>query len=242
MKSTPLASLLCGALALSSAQKAGAALNLVQNGGFESVSPNPPGDGQLSYNVSADHWSSSGYNILFNSGTATTTGAPSFNGNVTLQGLVPASSPDGGNFVASDAADDVGPIQQTITGLQAGHQYLLSFYWAGAEEVPNHLTTTEQWTVSLGAQTQTTSLLIVPAGGFSGWKQVFFSYTATSSSEVLKFLASGTPVGGPPFALLDGVSLVGAVPEPSTVTAGAAALLLLVGAGARRSFGRKTRV
>ena len=43
-----------------------------------------------------------------------------------------------------------------------------------------------------------------------------FKFTANSTSELLSFLAVGTPSGNvPPFALLDGVSLT-AVPEPST--------------------------
>ena len=43
-----------------------------------------------------------------------------------------------------------------------------------------------------------------------------FTFTANSSTELLSFLAVGTPAANlPPFALLDGVSLT-AVPEPST--------------------------
>lgn len=44
----------------------------------------------------------------------------------------------------------------------------------------------------------------------------------TSASEVLSFLAIGTPAGVPPFALLDGVS-ISEVPEPGS--------LVLLGAG-----------
>ncbi len=43
-----------------------------------------------------------------------------------------------------------------------------------------------------------------------------FTFTANSPTELLSFLAVGTPAANlPPFALLDGVSLT-AVPEPST--------------------------
>jgi hypothetical protein len=53
-------------------------------------------------------------------------------------------------------------------------------------------------------------------GSFSGWLPVNLTFTANSTSELLSFLAVGTPSGNlPPFALLDGVSLT-AVPEPST--------------------------
>src|SRR5271165_2861114 len=45
-------------------------------------------------------------------------------------GFVP--SPDGGNFLASDGeAQYAGAITQTISGLTPGHQYALSFVWAG---------------------------------------------------------------------------------------------------------------
>ena len=40
-------------------------------------------------------------------------------------------------------------------------------------------------------------------------------FTATGPAEVLSFFAAGGPGGVPPFALLDGVSMM-AVPEPST--------------------------
>ena len=43
-----------------------------------------------------------------------------------------------------------------------------------------------------------------------------FTFTATSGSEALSFLAIGTPTGVPPFSLLDGVTMVAAVPEPET--------------------------
>ena len=40
-------------------------------------------------------------------------------------------------------------------------------------------------------------------------------FTATASSELLTFLAVGTPSGVPPFSLLDGVSMTSAAPEPA---------------------------
>jgi hypothetical protein len=67
-----------------------------------------------------------------------------------------------------------------------------------------------------------------PNHGFSGWEQAPFTYTAHSSSEVLKFLATNAPTGVPPTALLDGVSLVDIttpVPEPEEWA------MMLVGAG-----------
>jgi hypothetical protein len=53
-------------------------------------------------------------------------------------------------------------------------------------------------------------------GSFSGWTLETFGFTAAATSEVLSFLAVGSPANSlPPFALVDGVSLT-SVPEPST--------------------------
>lgn len=231
------------ALALGSAQTA-SAVNLVSNGDFESNT----GNGQLGFNTTATAWTTSGYNFLFAPGTADTTGASGVYGGLTLWGPgngsvngLPATSPSGGYYVAADGAFDVGAIQQNINGLTVGSRYTVSFFWAGAQQSGFTGPTTDNWTVSLGGNSQTTSTISLPSHGFSGWMSQSFTYTATSTSEVLSFLATGTPSGVPPFALLDGVSMVAAVPEPSTVVAGASALLLLVGGGLRRVFRQKTQ-
>lgn len=54
------------------------------------------------------------------------------------------------------------------------------------------------------------------------WQQQVLTFTATTASELLSFLAVGTPNGAPPISFLDGVSLT-AVPEPAS--------LALLGAG-----------
>ena len=57
-----------------------------------------------------------------------------------------------------------------------------------------------------------------PSHGFSGWFSQSYTFTATSASEVLSFLAAGTPSGVPPFSLLADVSLEqAAVPEPASL-------------------------
>jgi hypothetical protein len=68
-------------------------------------------------------------------------------------------------------------------------------------------------------QTQVTPVLSISNHAFSGWNKISFQYTATSASELLKFLVTGTPKGAPPIALLDGISLTPTaptVPEPAT--------------------------
>jgi hypothetical protein len=219
---------LCGVALLASAAimvapRGAQATNLVTNGDFEQTTN---GGGQLGYNTNATDWATTGYNFLFTSGSADTTGATGQYGTLELWGPnngsnngLPASSPTGGNFVAADGAYNVGPITQTINGLVAGQTYQLSFWWAAAQQYGYSGANTEQWDVSLGGATQDTAVYSNSSEGFSGWMQQTFAYTATSSSEVLSFLAVGTPNGVPPFSLLDGVSLnANAVPEPATGT------------------------
>jgi hypothetical protein len=137
----------------------------------------------------------------------------------------------GGNYVALDADPAVnGALSQTISGLVVGTGYALTFEWATAElDVSGSTTqTTESLQVSLGGQTQSTATLTTAAGGFNPWRQATLFFSATSTSEVLSFLAVGGPSGDPPTALLDAVSLT--VPEPSTW------VMMLVGVGGLAGF------
>lgn len=198
------------------------ATNLVINGDFEQTTR---GAGQLGYNTNATGWATTGYNFLFAAGSADTTGAVGSYGPLSLWGRnnggvdVVGDSPTGGNFIGADGGFQVGAIEQTINGLVAGQQYNVSFDWAGAQQSNRFGATTEQWAVSLGNQTRSTAIVNNANRGFTGWMTETFTFTAGSSSEVLSFLAHGTPSGEPPFALLDGVSLteVANVPEPGTV-------------------------
>jgi hypothetical protein len=79
--------------------------------------------------------------------------------------------------------------------------------------------------VTLGSQTIATSTIDLPSNGFSGWltESVAFTYEGLGPNpNLLTFVDNGMggfpgASGGPPFSLLDGVSLT-AVPEPSTWT------------------------
>jgi len=141
--------------------------------------------------------------------------------------------PGGGNFLASDGeAAYSTPISQTISGLIPGRNYILSFVWAGnqfldASSESYSLPLSIDWQVTLGSETFTTPVVGYPSHGFTGWMTTSFTYTATSTSEVLSFLAQGTPNGLPPVALLDGVSLT--APEPASWSL---VLLGIVGLGA----------
>jgi PEP-CTERM motif len=205
------------------------AANLVLNGGFEMNT----GNGEVDFNTTVSDWTvpgsaSSKYTFVFNPGagvsgtTADTTGAPGSLGTVTLWGPGSGSangltlSPNGGAFIGADGAFQDEPIQQTISGLVAGHTYAVTFDWAAAQQAGFNGLTSSGWDVSLGAQTHDTGNLPIGSHGFSGWTTTTFDFLATGSSETLSFLSTGT--GGaaePPFSLLDGVSMTG-VPEPST--------------------------
>jgi hypothetical protein len=222
--------------------------NFVLNGDFELIVNGSGGIGEFNnatYTTVAD-WTSSGYNFIYAPGTADTTGGTGTFGTVKLWGPgtgsangLTATSPTGGNYVAADGAFQVGAISQTIVGLTVGQSYILSFYWAAAQQSGFTGATTEQWQVSFGGQTQTTAVLPNVNHGFTGWIHQTFTYTASNASQALSFLAIGTPTGVPPFALLDGVSITAAAPEPGSLP-----LMLggmgLIGLGAFRSKGRFT--
>ncbi len=222
--------------------------NLVTNGDFETTTPllaNTSTEGQVGYNISATGWTiSGGYTFLFNAGTADTTGATGQSGNLQLWGPgngsangLPAASPTGGNYLALDGAYQQAPIQQTINNLIVGDHYSVSFYWAGAQQYNYSGATTEQFDVSLGSQMQATNIVSDVSHGFTGWARTTFNYTATSTSEVLSFLAQGTPGGEPPFSVLDGVDVEHNVPEPTSLGLLAGSLCVaacLIGTRARR--------
>ena len=212
-------------------------VNLVTNGDFETLTK---GVGQINGTyTTATGWTSSGYNFVFNGGNADTVGAKGQSGTVKLWGGNGLTySPAGGNFLGADGAYLVGAITQNITGLTVGQKYDLSFYWAGAQQSGFSGETTENWTVKLGNQSFTTATVTDPSHGFTGWMQQTFTYTATSTSEILSFLATGTPSGEPPFSLLDGVKLTAAdVPEPSSTALFLGGLVLLVAATRLRRRG-----
>ena len=114
----------------------------------------------------------------------------------------------------------------------------MSFAWAGAQQTGFTGATTEQWLVTLGTSTQNTNVVSMPSTGFSGWMNQTFNYVATSSSEVLSFLANGTPTGVPPFALLTNVSVT-KVPEPASATLMITAVAGLIGIARRRRASAK---
>jgi hypothetical protein len=223
------------------------ATNLIVNGSFESITTGAKGPGQFDsahpYTTVAG-WASSGFNFVLGPGDADTTGSWSseYTGYLKLWGPndgsnngLPSTSPDGGNYIGLDGAFEVGAITQTVSGLTAGNTYTLSFYWADAQQAGYTGTTTEQFKVTLGGVEQDTAIVDNVNHGFSGWQLQTFDFTANSTSELLSFLAVGTPTGVPPFALLDGVSLTAdtvgteSAPEPGSVVLLVGGLMGLMG-------------
>jgi len=158
----------------------------------------------------------------------------------TANGLTNSTS--GGNFLAADGAYLNRPIEQVVSGLEIGKTYSLSFEWAAAQQAqyPSGYDgiTTEAWIVCFGtcSYTYNPSMpdsyavfdnvvgedTVVTTGertnqshGFVPWKYEYFEFTATAETQTLSLLAYGTPLGQPPFALIDGLQLQ-AVPEPTT--------------------------
>jgi hypothetical protein len=212
------------ALLLATFGPAAYAANLVTNGDFETttytVNHQFGGTGGYTGPVQGvTGWQgNTGYNLYFFAGTATTVSAVSqYPGNQEkLWGPVPAS-PTGGNFVAIDGDVNArGSISQSIAGLVAGQQYVLSFDWGAGQVQSRTGATTEQFSVSLGSETHSTAVVADPSQAFTGWFHSVMTFTATSATETLSFLSIGTPTGLPPIATLDGVSLT-QVPEPAAL-------------------------
>jgi hypothetical protein len=158
------------------------------------------------------------YNFVFNSST-TNVGQ---DGSLSLigQSQIASSDPDGGNFVGLDDNYQQGALQQTISNLIVGATYTLTFDFAGAQQSGFSGATQDQILVTFGSQSASTQVLNDPSGGFTGWNSETMTFTATSASQTLSFLADGTPGGEPPFALIDGVNLsspTSATPEPSSL-------------------------
>jgi hypothetical protein len=217
------------------------AANLVVNGNFQfytggfNGNPSQLGDSGTGGYTALTGWTvgpgSSGLlGFLFASGTGNTTGdhdvrfndtqlfwGPGAAGGNINNGFT-ATSPDGGNWVALDAAPTyrgVG-ISQTLNGLTKGKDYVVTFYWAAAQEHNFTGATTESVQVTFGTHVQTTPTFNLPSQGFSGWMTSSMIFTADAATDVLNFLSLGGPDGLPPFVLLDGVA-VNPTPEPGSL-------------------------
>jgi hypothetical protein len=218
-----ITSFLAALAAASSAQ----ATQFVTNGSFSSLTVGLGLIGTRSSNNNATGWSTSGYNIVFNNATTQLSTVALWDASNGGANTWDGTAPGGVNFVAMDGDFETSPISQTITGLTVGKSYTLSFDYAFSQQKTYNGATLQNISASFGGTSIFTSSpdYALPSHGFSGWSVETLNVTATSTSEVLSFLAHGNlPV--PPFALLTGVSLTGAVPEPASWA------MMIVGLGA----------
>lgn len=226
-KNSALLALAAASLCVTAAHAA--TTNLVKNGDFELTSNGTSKQLNEGTYARADRtyltdWSSKGYNFVLNGNNIDDTNAAtalalwgpnSYSGAGPKNGL--GASPTGGNVLAADWDYFPGPVTQQVSGLVPGQAYTLSFSYGAAQQVGfKGDNPVNYWDVSLGNSKQQTASLANVSQGFTGWHQASMTFTATDSSELLSFMAKGSPTGAPPFMLLDGVSLVSAVPEPST--------------------------
>lgn len=199
------------ALAAPAAQ---ATTNLVQNGSFENT---PVTTTTFFISAGVANWTNSDIGETLVTPNWYTSGQ--FFPGVGVAGPLPATSPDGGNFVYSDGDYHNSPIVQTITGLTPGAFYQLSFYQALAQDTEIYTTpgaVTGQWQVNFGGDILMSSFMSGNGATLtiSPWAQQTMVFQAHTSTQLLSFLSVGT--GDPPLVFLDGVSLT-AVPEPGTL-------------------------
>ena len=252
------------------------ATNIVSNGGFEicanstgstvvacpgvdfAVGKVHTGSGATVYTLST--WTLASANNLkcvVVSGSAndhlcgTTWTAADGSPNLTLNTL-PGNSPNGGNVFVSDG-DPLysGTLSQTINGLKANTQYILTFYQAAGEQAGQINTySNDYWKVGLagavvvgggvncGSATQNN--IAVTNGVSTAWTQTTCTFAtpgSVASSGALTFLAVG-PSGIPPFLFLDGVDLEQGVTAPEPGTSGLVLLGLVSLPFARKYFGK----
>jgi hypothetical protein len=166
-----------------------------------------------------------GFNFVYSSPSqANLVGAYNQGGstNIKLDGAVLADSADtqdGGYFLALDSVYEASPIHINIATV-LGDTYTVTFDYAGTQQPGYTGTTTDALTVALGADTpDTTPSLTVTQQSFTGWDAESYTFTAaTTGTEVLSFLASGTPTGAgqePAMTLLDNIDVSQNTPSPT---------------------------
>lgn len=133
-----------------------------------------------------------------------------------------------------------GTIKQTITGLTSGQTYHLTFDMAGNPDDNNRGNTLKTLNATFGATTSTFTFDTTGKGlSNMGWltKSAYFVANNGPTMDLI-FTDLSTPLGTAWGSALDNVSLV-AVPETSTVVAGAL-LLLPFGASTLRILRKRT--
>jgi hypothetical protein len=221
-----------------------APVNVLTNGNFDTA----PGGSTVSTEFGADGYAalpgwtvtasnSTPFDLWWAASNAASVSALTQYGN-SGQELVPSyPGADHGNpyFVGLDGSSSaLGILSQTVNGLVVGDHYQLTFDWAGSQMITgSQLPYTIALAYNLGTSILTSgtgapvtsTFTATQYGQSSTWQTVTMNFTATAGTEILSFLALGTPAGDPPIALLDNVALVD-VPEPSSLAFVFGALLV----------------
>uniref|UniRef100_Q01UL1 PEP-CTERM protein-sorting domain-containing protein n=1 Tax=Solibacter usitatus (strain Ellin6076) TaxID=234267 RepID=Q01UL1_SOLUE len=139
----------------------------------------------------------------------------------------PGPSLDKGNYFLADGGSSFsGALSQSVSGLTVGSLYKLTFWQAAGQEnclyddgvncdPPGNVNLTQDWQVTFGSTSLTSTTMSTPIHTSFAWNQQIMFFTATATTQVLTFLAQGTPNSAPPILMLDGVTLESA-PEPAT--------------------------
>ena len=240
MKQTSSFYALTAALALGASASAQAQLadavpgNLVQNGSLAFSADGVPLPSDGLYYAGANPFTLSGWTFV-NSATSAEYWVSFGN----------QASPDGGQYLGvQDLANyapriNVAGISQSVSGLEIGATYDLSFY-----SMSNHDGSAEQlWNVSFGGSSLDGTATHPNADDTGTWTLNTASFTATSAVQALTFMAQYLPGSVPEMLDLDGVvltrnqSTVPAVPEPSTWALLLAGLAATGWAGRRQAMG-----
>ncbi len=213
-------------LALSSP---GSPVNLVANGsmGFVDASNHPLGPGQ--YRVGSDPNTLTGWTFLNTD--------PSAEYFVSFQS---EPSPEGGSYLGIQDLDSFAPrvnvvgITQQIGGLQVGATYELSLWSMSNHDGSGFF---QDWVVTFGGQERTSKQTTPKLDSTGTWVRSTMSFTATSATQALTFVAQYLPGSVPQVLNLDGVVLeeVSPVPEPARWA------LLLGGLGILLAYSRRRR-
>ena len=160
----------------------------ISNGGFEGSTPN----------------------ASFETLTGSALPGWTINGSIDLIGSYwqPA---EGSNSIDLNGSDQ-GGITQTLSGLSANTQYIVSFFISGN---PDNGLNTKTATLTLGTGTNPVSYTLSALNSKStmDWKPVSYSFVADNSGSTLLSLQSTTP--GAYGLAVDGFS-ISAAPEPAT--------------------------
>ena len=126
--------------------------------------------------------------------------------------------------------------EQQINGLTVGNLYELSFEWAAFQLQGSLGATSTSIAIQFGSQSASTPSEWAPPGYTSGWMTNTTTFMALSSSEILSFVANGSPIGINPIGAIDNVRLtaqVSPVPEPGEYATAFAGMLVVAGVARR---------